>query len=44
MTLTSNLKNKYSDLWESMTNHRFVYELSDGSGDEKVLKKYFLQD
>ena len=44
MTLTSNLKNKYSDLWESMTHHRFVSELSDGSLDENVFKKYFLQD
>ena len=44
MTLTSNLKNKYLDLWESMTHHRFVSELSDGSLDENVFKKYFLQD
>ena len=44
MTLTSNLKLKYSNLWESMTHHKFVLELGEGSLPENVFKNYFLQD
>tara|TARA_B100001094_G_scaffold51503_1_gene46990 strand:+ start:3319 stop:3978 length:660 start_codon:yes stop_codon:yes gene_type:complete len=44
MTLTSNLKLKYSNLWESMTHHKFVLELGKGSLPENVFKNYFLQD
>ena len=44
MTLTSSLKIKYSNLWNSMTHHKFVVELADGSLPENIFKKYFLQD
>mgnify|MGYP001157099644 FL=1 len=44
MTLTSSLKIKYSNLWNSMTHHKFVLELADGSLPENIFKKYFLQD
>ena len=44
MTLTSKLKVKYSDLWESMTHHRFVSQMADGSLSPEIFKTYFLQD
>ena len=44
MTLTSSLKIKYSNLWDSMTHHKFVLGLADGSLPENIFKKYFLQD
>ena len=44
MTLTNNLKAKYSDLWESMTHHRFVSQMADGSLSPDIFKTYFLQD
>ena len=44
MTLTSKLKSKYSDLWESMTHHRFVSQMADGSLSPEIFKTYFLQD
>ena len=44
MTLTSSLKIKYLNLWDSMTHHKFVLGLADGSLPENIFKKYFLQD
>ena len=44
MTLTSKLKVKYSDLWESMTHHRFVSQMADGSLSPEIFKTYLLQD
>ena len=44
MTLTSDLKAKYCDLWELMTYHPFVSQLGDGSLPPNIFKTYFLQD
>ncbi|NCG35163.1 MAG: hypothetical protein GWO78_04110 [Dehalococcoidales bacterium] len=44
MTLISNLKIKYSELWKSMTHHKFVSQLGDGSLPPSIFKAYFLQD
>ena len=44
MTLTSSLKVKYSNLWDSMPHHKFGLGLADGSLPENIFKKYFLQD
>ncbi len=44
MTLTNNLKAKYSDLWELMTHHKFVFQMADGTLSSDIFKRYFLQD
>ena len=44
MTLANNLKAKYSDLWESMTHHKFVFQMADGTLSSDIFKRYFLQD
>ena len=44
MTDTSKLKAKYYDLWQSMTHHRFVSQMADGSLSSEIFKTYFLQD
>ncbi len=44
MTDTSKLKAKYYDLWQSMTHHRFVSQMADGSLSPEIFKTYFLQD
>ena len=44
MTLTAELKKKYSVLWEDMVHHPFVNEMGDGTLPPDKFKRYFLQD
>ena len=44
MSLTNDLRGKYSDLWERMVTHPFVVELGDGTLPLEKARAYFLQD
>tara|TARA_Y100000814_G_scaffold273084_1_gene230920 strand:+ start:656 stop:1003 length:348 start_codon:yes stop_codon:yes gene_type:complete len=44
MSVTADLKIKYSSLWSDMTNHAFVNEMGMGTLDPEKFRRYFLQD
>ena len=44
MSVTADLKIKYSSLWSDMTNHAFVNEMGMGTQDPEKFRRYFLQD
>lgn len=44
MTLTSDLKTKYSDLWEKVVTHPFILEMGDGNLPQRTFRRYFVQD
>ena len=44
MTLTVDLKEKYSGLWRDMVHHPFVNEMGIGTLPPEKFRRYFLQD
>ena len=44
MTLTVDLKEKYSGLWANMVHHPFVNEMGIGTLPPEKFRRYFLQD
>ena len=44
MTVTQELRERYSGLWEQMVYHPFVVEMGEGTLPAGKFKRYFLQD
>ena len=44
LTLTADLKEKYSSLWVDMVHHSFVNEMGNGTLPPEKFRRYFLQD
>ena len=44
MTTTKQLKQKYSTLWNSAVDHKFITELGDGTFSRERFSRYFEQD
>ena len=44
MTVTKQLKQKYSTLWDSAVDHKFITELGDGTLSRERFSRYFEQD
>ena len=44
MTLTQELRERHSALWERMVHHPFVVEMGEGTLPTEKFKRYFLQD
>jgi thiaminase/transcriptional activator TenA len=44
MSLTSELRHKYRDLWRRMVFHPFVVEMGEGTLPVEKFRRYFLQD